>query len=298
LIWYVLICALIAIVAPWTTLPLYPEEGVFRFRWFAIHPIDAATLTGAAAIGLLGVIVFNRTPGVPVSAGLAMRGAFLVLVTLLVLTSSRAPMIALAVAIGLLFLLRMRPAFRAAAVLTAAAALTVLVVYVSEFRAWVEGIARQDTIVSRLMLRNQTVDDVFELNGRIGLWQELGPIVTDHVALGAGYQASRAALLEVADWASYAHNALLQTVLDLGMVGLVSMLALILLGFRAGFRRTNPPWVRATVPALMLFLVVNSLSSESFGAAPDIELMAIFLCAVCGTVPHNRPLAGRSPGLP
>ena len=295
IVWYVLICALIAVTAPWTTLPS-PEEDVFRFSWFAIHPIDAATVTGAAAIGLLGVIACKRTQGVPSPAGFGMYSAFLALVILLVLTSSRGPMAALVAAIGVLWLIRIRPAFRAAVVLTAAAGLAAFLIYVSEFRSWVEGIAGHDTIATRLLLRNQTVDDVFELNGRLGLWQELLPIVTDHVALGTGYQASRAALLELAAWAAYAHNALLQTVLDLGVAGLLSMLGLILLGFRAGLRRSNAPWVRATVPALMLFLAVNALSSESFAAAPDIDLLLVFLCALCGAT-IGRPRPAGAPAL-
>jgi O-antigen ligase len=149
-------------------------------------------------------------------------------------------------------------------------------------RSWIDAIAAQNSAATRLFLRNQTVDDVVQLSGRLELWQELRPIVAEHFVAGTGYQASRAALLDVAEWAAYAHNALLQTVLDLGIVGMLSMLGLILLGFRAGLDRSNPAWVRATVPALMLFLTLNSVSNESFAAAPDIELFLVFLCALCG----------------
>jgi len=288
LAWYVLVCAFITIAAPWTTLPLFAEEGVFRFRWFAIHPLDAATLTGAAAIGLLGIIACARTQDIPARPGVGIRVMFLVMVVLLVLTSSRGPMVALAAGIGLMWLIRVRPAFRAAAVLIVSAGVLASVVYVSELRSWVEGIAAQDSAATRLFLRNQTVDDVFQLNGRLELWQELRPIVAEHFVAGTGYQASRAALLDVAEWAAYAHNALLQTVLDLGVVGMLSMLGLIFLGFRAGLDRSNPAWVRATVPALMLFLTLNSMSNESFAAAPDIELFLVFLCALCAASGHPR----------
>lgn len=287
LTWYVVVCAVIATTVPWTTLPLIPDEGIFRFRWFAIHPLDAATLTGAAAIGLLGIIACARMHDTPAKPGIGMRALFLMLVILLVLTSSRGPMVALAAGIGVLWLITVRPAFRAAAVLMASAGVLVCLVYVGELRSWIEGIASHDSVATRLFFRNQTVDDLFELNGRLGLWQELRPIVADHFVMGTGYQASRAALLDVAEWAAYAHNALLQTILDLGVVGMLSMLGLIVLGACAGFNRSNARWVRVTVPALVVFVTLNSMSNESFAAAPDIELLLVFLCALCGA--SGRP---------
>jgi O-antigen ligase len=295
LTWFVLVCALIATIAPWTTLPLFPEEGVFRFRWFAIHPLDAATLTGTAAIGVLGLLVCARTPGTPTSPRMVMAALFVVLVTLLILTSSRGPMLALAAAIGVLWLIRMRPVMRGAALLAAASIVLAVILGASELRAWFEGIVSHDTVLTRLVMRNQSVDDVIELNGRLALWQELQPMVAEHAVMGTGYQASRAALLDVAAWAAYAHNALIQTVLDLGMVGLLSMLGLLALGVCAGFRRSNAPWVRATVPALTIFLALNSMSNESFAAAPDIELLVIFVCALCGTAMQSGPLRPAGP---
>jgi O-antigen ligase len=296
----VLACAVLAAALPWTTMPLIPDEGVFRFRWFAVHPLDAATQAGAAAIGLLGVIVFARTREIPAKPGLGMRLLFLLLVTLLVITSSRGPMLALAAGIAVLWLIRARPPFRAAAALVACASALICVVYVSELRSWADGIASRDSVVSRVFFRNQTVDDVFELNGRLELWEELGPMVRDHYVFGVGYQASRAALLDVAEWAAYAHNALLQTILDLGLAGTLAMVGLLALGLRAGFRPSNARWVRATVPALIVFLTLNSMSNESFAAAPDIELLLVFMCALCGgpwPPPRMKP-EGEAPVLP
>jgi O-antigen ligase len=280
---YVLVCSIAATLLPWTTEPLIPDEGLFRFRWFATHPLDAATLAGAAAIFLIGVIASARTRGLPRTPHVWMRICAPVLVCLVVLTSSRGPMVALAAACGLLWLSRVRPAFRTAAVLTTCAAALAFLVFQPDVRSWAQQVADQDSAASRLFFRNQTADDVFELNGRIGLWEGLRPIIADHWALGTGYQASRAALLDVAEWAAYAHNALLQTLLDIGVIGLLSILGVILLGFSAGLRRGNPAWIRATVPALVLFLTLNSMSNESFSAAPDIELLILFICAMCGS---------------
>lgn len=50
--------------------------------------------------------------------------------------------------------------------------------------------------------------------------------------------------------------------------------------------------MRATVPALALFLALNSMSNESFASAPDVELLLLFLCALCGAaVGHGQPRA-------
>jgi len=41
------------------------------------------------------------------------------------------------------------------------------------------------------------------------------------------------------------------------------------------------PWLRATVTALMLFLVLNSISTESFAGSPGFETLLLFICALC-----------------
>jgi hypothetical protein len=279
--WFVAACALVAAALPWTTGPLFPDEGVFRFRWFAVHPLEAATLCGIVAVGYLAAAAFARSTHAPSRRAGRLSALFVLFALGMLVTSSRGPLIALAGAIGAVWFLKLRPALRVAAILATSAAALVAVAYSSQLFSLIENFSNQDSVLTRMIFRAQTADDLLELNGRIGLWTDLSPIVADNLVIGSGYQASRAALLDVADWAAYAHNAILQTALDLGVLGTASVLALIAMGLSAGFSRGLNPWMRGTVAALTVFLTLNSLSNESFAAAPDVELFMLFVCALC-----------------
>lgn len=289
LIWFVFVAALMATIVPWTVLE-YTDENVYRFRWFAVHPLEVALLTGTATVALLGVLLCRRTPGVP-HAGLLMRALWIGFVVVLVLTNTRTPLLALFAGVGTLVLMRTRVRLRAAAVLVVAAAAITCVVYASDLRGWLLALDRRESTVTRTLLRTQTVDEMLELNGRVSLWDDLTPIVVAHAAVGAGYQGSRALVLDVRDWAAYAHNALIQTVLDLGVVGLVCVLGLLVLGFRTGTVATNPMWARVTAPALVVFTLLCALSNENFAAAPDVELLLVFLYGLCGAAGRTDPRA-------
>ena len=254
------------------------DDGL-RFRWFAVHPIDAATLAGLGAIGLTAAVLFRRA-GASVRAfriGLAVSA----LVAVMVLTRSRGPILALIPAVGVLWLFKLRPTLRTAALLATAAVATSAIVFASDLRTFVEWLAARDNVVTHAFFRGQTADTLFELNGRVGLWQDLQPVLMDRLAVGYGYQASRAVLLDVAAWAAYAHNAFLQTGLDLGVLGLGIVLWMFAPIVRSAFTRSRDAGVRAAVVALTVFLVLNAMSTESFAAVPHFETLLLFLCALC-----------------
>jgi O-antigen ligase len=211
------------------------------------------------------------------------------LLGVLVSTRSRGPMLALATAAGVLWLLKVRPTLRVTGVLLTGAAVSAAIVFASELRGLVEWLASRDTVLTNAFFRGQTADTVFELNGRLTLWQDLQPVLLDRLTFGYGYQASRAVLLETADWAAYAHNAFLQTALDLGVIGLLVVLWMFAPIARSVFSRSRDRAVRATVVALTVFLVLNAMSTESFAAVPHFETLLLFVCALCAaaTVEHR-----------
>jgi O-antigen ligase len=130
--------------------------------------------------------------------------------------------------------------------------------------------------------RGESADTVLAMNGRLGLWSDLMPTILGHLFLGYGYQASRSVLLDAASWAAYAHNAVLQTLLDLGLVGTLALVAIVVSGVRGATHRALPAPLAAAVAAMMVFLVVNSVSTESFAGAPGFEATVLLLCAVSG----------------
>jgi hypothetical protein len=284
---YVLLCAALAAGLPSVFGP--GEDGdTFRFTWFALRPVGAGTLAALAVVASLSALL-RRPPTVSrklprniprVALGLGL----LPLVVILLLTKARGPLLACIAGACVLLFYQVRPRRR----LELAAVGTALILFTMMLGPDVEGwLATQDTrdsAFSTLLLRGQRSDDVLALSGRLELWEEVRPLVAHRILLGYGYQGSRGPLLDIASWAGYAHNAFLQTLLDLGVAGCIALIAVLAAALIAPFttRDGDRYWLRAAAAGLMVFLLLNALSSESFSAAPGIELLLVFLCALAG----------------
>ena len=96
-------------------------------------------------------------------------------------------------------------------------------------------------------------------------------------------------MLDSAPWAAFAHNALLQAVLDLGLIGTAVLGAILAIGFVSLLKSRVPRLTRITVMALMIFLAVNSLGSESFAGAPGIEVLLLLMCVLCVASRTQKP---------
>ena len=170
---------------------------------------------------------------------------------------------------------------RSALVLTGGTLAGAYVAFGPDLGRWLSELANQDTAITRLLFRGETADTVLALNGRLDLWDTVRSSIAAHPLLGYGYQASRAIILDAADWAAYAHNALLQTVLDLGIAGTLALVSILAIAAAGVVRGRQTAWTRATVAALLTFLVLNSISTESFAGAPGVETLLLFICALC-----------------
>ena len=222
---YVLTCALsTALFAPETTADF--EDASFRFGWFAVHPIAAGTLAAIGAIGMFSASLFRRA-GAHRIAGIPRLLMLAALLVILVLTNARGPLLAFAAAAGILILMRASQPVRLLLFGTACLTLFVFLLTGADFRSWLAEASSHESIFTRMLLREQTVDTVLSLNGRLELWSDLRPAMAAHPVFGYGYQASREVVLDTAPWAAFAHNALLQTMLDLGGVGAVVLIALV-----------------------------------------------------------------------
>jgi hypothetical protein len=279
---FVVLCAASAVALPWaTSLEMFEDPN--RFAWFAVHPIDAGTL---AAIGLLGMVAAAldrdawrpaRVLGVP---SLLYAGVLLVV---LVATHSRGPLLACLAGGGAMLLARASAPVRVPLVLAGVSGMLLYFVVGVDLRYALELAGRHDSAFTEVFFRSQDAGTLLELNGRLGLWQDLWPAIAANPLLGYGYQASRAVVLEAAWWAAYAHNALLQALLDLGVLGTGAILALIWAGMSGAARASLAPRTRITLAAIVVFLVVNSIATESFAGAPGIETLVLFVCALTAT---------------
>lgn len=275
---FVLVCATLAIIFPFAAGTFVDgEHQGFRFAWFAAHPIEVGTLAAVGALGLISTMLFREN-----ALPRPMFGTFigaLMLMAVLAATAARGPILAFAIALFMLLLIKMDIRIRAAVVLAGTALLAALFVAGPDVQAWLDSASSGNGRLTYTFFRGQSAQDVLELNGRVALWSELSPAIGDRLFLGHGYLASRAVILDAAEWAAAAHNALLQSVLDLGLIGSVALIALI--GAAVfGAARARTPWRRATLASLVVFLVVNSVSTESFAGAPGFEMFLVFLCAI------------------
>jgi O-antigen ligase len=167
-------------------------------------------------------------------------------------------------------------------------------VLATQLEPWLDQLEDSDTVFASQLMRGQTSDQFLSLTGRTDLWTAAAEVAREHWLVGLGYQASRTALLNIYTWAGYAHNAFLQTLLDLGVLGALLLWPPLFRSLLAGGRSawSDDPVVRATGATLFavgVFLVANALTSESFAAAPGFELLLVFILAFSA---HELSAAG------
>jgi hypothetical protein len=278
---YVLVCAVLAAIFPWADGTIADYTGIERFSWFSIHPITAATY---AALGALLLLAARLGEDASAARVLGLPWWLLVpaLAAVIVLAASRGPLLAFSAAACALLLARFVPASGNALV---AGFGIVLVLVVVTYGAAIDDLlsagTRSTGPLARLLFRGQSIAELATLTGRIQLWNDAAGLIVAEPLVGHGYQASRALLLGLRQWAGYAHNALIQTALDLGSAG-VALLFLPLCGaLRAGLRAGpggpgDGASARLAIFGVAVFLVLNAVTSESFAGAPGFEVLLLF----------------------
>ena len=277
---YAIVCSIIGPTFPWAS-EFADAADRIRFAWFSVHPIAVGTLTGIAALGLLSTAFWTSPHRRGRLLGIPLSWYALPFVMILVLTNSRGPLLAFIAGVCALAFLWLRWQARIALMLITAASLLVVVAVGPNLQEWLVSASMQDSAVNRVFFQGQSADGLLRLNGRLDLWTDLAPVMAEHSVLGYGYQASRATLLDVASWAGYAHNALMQTLLDLGIAGAVALGLVVAIALSAAIRPRLAPWLGGTSAALTVFLVLNSVGTESFAGAPGFDTLLLFVCALC-----------------
>ena len=282
LVYYVIICAVLAKLFFWAKGTHVDYLGFRRFTWFAVHPIDAATLVALAMLFLLSELLYSahgfasRLLRVPIVFYFVPLGA------ILVACNSRGPLIATAAAVAALLLRKRLALFSATMGLAVALIAAVAVVNSGETVASLLADAQaSDNALIKLLFRGQTVDELSSFTDRSELWDATIGLIGSRPLLGFGYQGSRMHLLEIVPWAAYAHNALLQTLLDVGIIGTVLLWVPFTSTLHVGSGRSGAlteaaRWTRGLAPGLTVFLIVNAFSSESFAGAPTYMTLLLF----------------------
>jgi O-antigen ligase len=298
---YVLICAGLSAAFPWAGGGFGIQVGVRRFSWFSVHPITAATMVGLCFVLLLSLALFGTRRWRERCLGLPVWVPLIPLSGLIAATNSRGPTAALLAGIGALLV---RKHLRVWTVLLLGASVVAMLVFFASTGETLADViaqaAKTDPLVAQLLLRGQSVRDLESFSGRTQLWEAAWPLLLDRPILGFGFQGSRAALLAATPWAAYAHNALLQTLLDLGLLGAVLLwgtfaytLVVTVRPLRDAFVVLE--WAQATAFALTVFLMVNSVSSESFTGNPGIEWLLLLIAVSVGQ--HSRSRMAHRGGM-
>jgi O-antigen ligase len=276
---YVLSCAALVVLFP----QLHVEKGLGRFAWFAVHPISAGGFAGIAALWVLSIGLYSAKGWHERMLWCPVWLYPLPLVTVLIMTNSRGPLLAFVGATGILMLKRSRPH---AATVAVSAGLIVMLTVVGSTDSLGRYLQKSktgsdiDQSIVRRVLRGQTADQFLGLSGRTELWADMIEPFYQQPLIGYGYQASRSVLINAVFWAGHAHNAYLQTLLDVGVLGAVflfSSLMLVLVSAFPGRRRHVVRWEEYAIFGPFVFLLLNSITDESF-AVVGYQLAVAFTC--------------------
>jgi hypothetical protein len=132
-----------------------------------------------------------------------------------------------------------------------------------------------------VVLRGQTPEEFESLTGRTELWTELVPLYWARPMMGYGYQASRQLVLETRPWAGHAHNGLIETMLDVGIVGTLLLWIPVL---TIVFLRRGPAddrqreWLRVSFVCAIVFSLLNSATDVGFAGPTGLETELVLLC--------------------
>ncbi len=281
---YIVVAAGLAIVLPFEWARNVYVAGRIRewqFAWFAAHPIAVGTWVGITmALLASGALLASRE----------WRGRILTLplwvwlvplMAIMVAARSRGPLAAILVTLAIIAARR----WASPAVMTTLSSLTVAGVIV--FVGFADRIAaaltwaiENDLPVLSWFTRNESLEYLFSLGGRTELWGVVLRLSAESPLVGHGFMASRDLLAERVPWAGYAHNALGQTMLDFGIVGIVLLWVPLLVPvaaalFKARWRPSPAQDARGLAFGVLLFQVLNGMTSESFAGAPSFETLVV-----------------------
>jgi O-antigen ligase len=239
-----------------------------RFTWPGEHPLVATAEIGFALL----VTVFGR-----VETGFS-RPSRLVLAALfglcLYLGQSRTAFAGLAVSVFFGYWFVSKRGGRMRRLAGAAAIAATLFLIVSAFGG----------SITQYLYRGQSQQQVFGLNGRVGLWtltlQQLHS--AGNWLVGYGLGSSRVFLASSVGWAGDAHSAWLELLVSLGIVGVMTGLILVVT-LAVRLFRSAPDGAPASrvLPILFVYSLVMSPAATGFAAPGPEPGLGFALLAFC-----------------
>ncbi len=251
--------------------PSVAESGTQagRFTWLELHPITAGVFVGIAVLVALTYLLTRRRPRPgPVWPSWVYAGLLVIVTGGLIATKTRNSV--LGAAVGVLVLLCFLYRGRQRVAVLAGVALTVLAA----------GLVASERVVE-YFVRGESAERLASLNSRTVLWSEAYAAISEQPVFGYGLSASRGIFLEETGLGG-GHNAALNVGVDLGLLGLVVwvslLLSVVLLVVRVPATAPAGAGVdRALLLAVIAFLVVGGIFFEGLGAVANIAANWLFL---------------------
>ncbi|MGH7840694.1 MAG: O-antigen ligase family protein, partial [Candidatus Binataceae bacterium] len=277
--------------------------GYSRFTWFAVHPIEAANEAGIALVFVSSIALHLTRSWRTRFFGLPLWLVAALLALILLQTRTRTALVAVAVALAVMF----GPAVlkHGSGVLTGGnrspitrllmlAGAVVGAAVVLRFA----GALHPREMFLQTVYRGESSSQLTGLNGRAELWAGLMQLSAQRPLTGYGFVASRSVLLSVLPWAGEAHNAFLETLLDLGLVGVlllwVPLVFCIVRPIPASIRISRPTyWAFALAKTLLIYFVVEGMTDQAFanfaGYSAAATVACLLACDMARTTYSNAP---------
>lgn len=257
-------CVVVGMVMPFPRLPLQEE----RFTWLYVHPVQAGEMLAIAVVVLAGYVI---TTGLERGGPHWPLGIYLVLLALcgggLIATRTRGAVLGAAVGVAVVLWTRWRGARKLEVV--ALGTVFVAMIAVSGAEA-----------IEQYFARGESVDRLASLNARTDLWEHAFELVAQHPLYGYGLTASRGLFLESMGLGG-GHNALVNLLVDTGLLGALLWLALLAgIGIAASrlLRSTGASRVDGIlVLAVLLGMIANSVFTEGLGSPANASFTWLYL---------------------
>jgi exopolysaccharide production protein ExoQ len=258
--------------------PHIDVDGFPRYRWFAAHPIQVGGMTGVALLMLMGskLGLPDRTLG-RVWRLLAIISVPALAVAL-VATRARGGLVAfVAGSLVLLALARRGPAKRIGTM-----ALGVVVLGMTMALVTPAGQA----VAERVLTRGQTAEQITSLSQRTELMAIAGDLIAERPIFGHGYIMAGPMFTTYFPWAGHGHNILVEIAVDMGVVGVLAFVTLLLVSVAAfvrAWRSRRAPLLRGVAPeiaAVFALILLMGVISPGIGGGVGYEAAGFLLFVI------------------
>jgi exopolysaccharide production protein ExoQ len=267
------------VLVPFPRLPTQPG----RFTWLYVHPVQSGAMLAIAVVLLAGYALTHGLDRAGPRWPLPVYGAlFLICAGGLVATKTRGAVLGAIAGILVLIWTRWRGRRKVEVGVVSAVVLIAVVLTTS-------------SAIESFFARGESVAQLSTLNSRTDLWAFAFDRFAQHPLYGYGLTASRGLFLDSIGLGG-GHNALVNLLVDTGLLGALAWLALLACALLTAHRlirlRPAPRADRCLILAVLFAMITNSVFTEGLGAPANVLCTWLFvLIAWISTAVHSvRPV--------